>query len=507
MTNSRNAAAVASSKKRCGTCIDRKVSCDRRFPRCTNCIKSNRKCQGYGLRLSWPRATDGKRSLISRAALFPRVNNTSGRLHMINATSWDIEVHNFLIARRMIRPIMKYPLPWSSSGSNATDQSLFRFFRETLRPNLSSFSSQPLGEVLLRIALSEISHAGKALQHALLAFSAQYRYGPVFRAEELKLSALRALSLSAAEGMSAHKAVQHVAAGMVLCMFETQKSSHSTNHWLCYLRSSRTLIESVSLEKFWRVSDAPMLLEWVSYHEILARFSLRHWRKPKALLPSQVICDTRPFTSPEMRKKARVELSMIMGQASLESKRFFQPLGLLSEVVAEILPSDNPETHTQEYRCKIRTLKAEIESLRVTASYSRADLKSERIAAKSEVYRLSTLVYLSRTTDQGEREDSGVAALVERGLQLLPLMGTCERPLPLLIFGCEARTDEERLRILNLVSNAEKTLPDRELHSIKKLLHALWTQDDLHADNILKPTYIEKLSAVFSASELLPHFA
>ncbi|KXH29561.1 hypothetical protein CSIM01_06294 [Colletotrichum simmondsii] len=335
---------------------------------------------------------------------------------------------------------MKYPLPWSSSGSNATDQSLFRFFRETLRPNLSSFSSQPLGEALLRIALSEVSHAGKALQHALLAFSAQYRYGPVFRAEELKLSALRALSLSAAEGMSAHKAVQHVAAGMVLCMFE-------------------------------------------------------------------VICDTRPFASPEMRKKARVELSMIMGQASLESKRFFQPLGLLSEVVAEILPSDNPETHTQEYRCKIRTLKEEIESLRVTASYSLADLKSEMIAAKSEVYRLSTLVYLSRTTDQGEQEDSGVAALVERGLQLLPLMGTCERPLPLLIFGCEARTDEERLRILKLVSNAENTLPDRELHSVKKLLHALWTQDDLHADNILKPTYIEKLSAVFSASELLPHFA
>lgn len=108
---------------------DRKVSCDRRFPRCTSCIKSNRKCQGYGLRLSWPKASDGKRSLISRAATSPRANITPGRLHMINATSWDIEVHNFLVARRMIRPIMTYPLPWSSSGSNATDQSLFRFCR------------------------------------------------------------------------------------------------------------------------------------------------------------------------------------------------------------------------------------------------------------------------------------------------------------------------------------------------------------------------------------------
>ncbi|OHE96007.1 hypothetical protein CORC01_08700 [Colletotrichum orchidophilum] len=250
-----------------------------------------------------------------------------------------------------------------------------------------------------------------------------------------------------------------------------------------------------------------MLLEWVSYHEILARFSLRHWRKPEAELPSQAICDTRPFTSPETRQKAQVELSMIIGQASFESKRFFKPLRLLSEVVAEILPAGNPETPTEEYRRKFEKLKGDIESLQISASYSLTDLKADRIAAKSEVYRLSTLVYLSRTTNQGEREDSEIAALVERGLQLLPVMGTCERPLPLLIFGCEARTDEERLRILNLVSNAENTLPARELHSVKTLLHALWTQDDLHADNILKPTYIEKLSAVFSASDLLPHFA
>lgn len=117
--------------------------------------------------------------------------------------------------------------------------------RETLRPNLSSFSSQPLGEALLRIALSEVSHAGKALQHALLAFSAQYRYGPVFRAEELKISALRALSLSATEGMSAHKAVQHVAAGMVLCMFEVSYSTLIPRTLIQALSRSHTVLCSI----------------------------------------------------------------------------------------------------------------------------------------------------------------------------------------------------------------------------------------------------------------------
>lgn len=37
----------------CWTCRQRKVKCDLTKPQCTRCIKSNRVCQGYEIRLGW----------------------------------------------------------------------------------------------------------------------------------------------------------------------------------------------------------------------------------------------------------------------------------------------------------------------------------------------------------------------------------------------------------------------------------------------------------------------
>lgn len=76
------------SKRGCGTCrgkrnptpfqswkvenepdshssADRKVACDQGRPACRNCVASDRTCQGYGLRLSWP-ATTSRRSIEHR---------------------------------------------------------------------------------------------------------------------------------------------------------------------------------------------------------------------------------------------------------------------------------------------------------------------------------------------------------------------------------------------------------------------------------------------------------
>lgn len=54
----------------------------------------------------------------------------------------------------------------------------------------------------------------------MLALAALYRHGLGFQAEKLKLSAIRALSASIVGGFGVHSAVQHVAAGMILCLFE-----------------------------------------------------------------------------------------------------------------------------------------------------------------------------------------------------------------------------------------------------------------------------------------------
>ncbi|KZL74362.1 zinc-finger transcription factor [Colletotrichum tofieldiae] len=496
-------------KKRCGTCIDRKISCDRRHPRCSNCVRSNRACQGYGLRLSWPRDNDRKRMIVSRAGYFLRRSRhnspSSGQFHMINATSWDIKVYQYLnTPHGNPIPALSHSLSRSMPGLSATEKDLFQFFQNKVAVGLSSFSSKPLGQSLLRLASSGDSLASVALQRSLIAVAYQYRYGPGLRGEELKLSAIHALAASAAQGIQSQSAVQHVAAGMVLCLFETRQSSVSSNQWLCYLRAAGKVIESVSLKSFVGVTDGPILLEWVYYHEVLARFSLRHWRRSDGEVPSHACFAKLPCYLPEEKSRWHAASGIVQWQKPIEHQKLFEPLHLLSEVTAEILPSKNPTCHGEEYKVKIKNLKEEIMNLKGPRPF---DDETRRAAAKAEVFRIATLVYLSRSTGQDSTHPSEIPLLVKRGLHLIHHMGICERPLPLLILGCEARTDIERLYILDLVASTETAAPDRHLHSIKTLLQALWTQDDLHAEDNVQPDYMEKLSAVFTASRLLPHFA
>lgn len=71
----------------------RKIQCDRTLPICNNCVKTQRKCQGYGVRLSWPKQNDKKRTILGTSP------TTQARVpwhiqHMFINTTWrDIETY------------------------------------------------------------------------------------------------------------------------------------------------------------------------------------------------------------------------------------------------------------------------------------------------------------------------------------------------------------------------------------------------------------------------------
>ncbi|KAK1594618.1 fungal-specific transcription factor domain-containing protein [Colletotrichum navitas] len=500
--------AITLPKKRCGTCIGRKISCDRRFPRCSSCVRSNRVCTGYGLRLSWPRKVDGKRIIVGKARPpSKRTRHTdpySGQFHMINATFWDIELHqNRISTGDSYIPPLRPSLPWSTSGLSATEQDLFYYFQNQMASWILSFSNKPLGPTLLRLAASGQSFAAVALKRSLVALASQFRYGPGMRGEELKLSAIRALAASASQGIESQNAIQHVAAVMVLCLFESQQSSTASDQWLCYLRAAGKVIESVTLKSFGRVTDGPILLEWVYYHEVLARFSIRHWRQHHPGVSSCQYGTDSPSYLAEERARWNSAATIIQWQGSTVHQTVFAPLRLLSRVVSEILPSGDPNARKEAYKTKVARLKQEIRNLEIPTP---ADLAIQCVAARAEVFRITTLVYLSRSTDQDLLLPSELELLVDKGLSLMKNVGCCERPLPLLILGCEARTDIERLRVLDLIPAPESRTPWRKHHFMTTLLPALWIQNDLDFESNVKLDYTEKLSAVFNASEFPPQF-
>lgn len=86
------------SKKCCplsDVTADRKVKCDLGTPTCSNCRHRNLQCQGYGLRLSWPRQGD-KRRAVELKSIERQKKHLLAKLyqhsHFLNMTKWDMDL-------------------------------------------------------------------------------------------------------------------------------------------------------------------------------------------------------------------------------------------------------------------------------------------------------------------------------------------------------------------------------------------------------------------------------
>ena len=141
-----------------------------------------------------------------------------------------------------------------------------------------------LGNILVCIALQEETATAAAVLQALLAFSSLHRYDSQSQALELKIAALGSLAkASAAPSLGAKATMQHTATGMLLCSFEVHQSSCTSGQWTFYLGSVKTVLNASSIKTLRQLgSDVAVLLDWVHYHEVLARFSLLHWKIEEA---------------------------------------------------------------------------------------------------------------------------------------------------------------------------------------------------------------------------------
>ena len=92
---------------------------------------------------------------------------------------------------------------------------------------------------------------------------------------------------------------------------------------------------------------------------------------------------------------------------------------------------------------------------------------------------------------------------IEKSLLIFSRAATLQRQFPLLILGCEARTDEDRMVVLDLMSRTEKNTGIRNLQCMRGIIQSLWAQDDLAEKEI---GYTEKMRAVLSSSGILPSF-
>ncbi|KAK7402554.1 hypothetical protein QQX98_011692 [Neonectria punicea] len=415
-------------------------------------------------------------------------------LQWVNVTSQDIEMHEYLAdssasiefylvptkrsraATRQRRQAPQSALPmsvnWMPWKLDASEMDLLLYFESTAASALSTFGHEQaeLRDLLIRMCFSDNTASSNAVLQAILALASVHQDGHQNQATQLKLGALRALrdSLVNIDKCEA-KAMQHVAAGMVLCSLEIQNPADTYADWITYGCGVKHVIRGAQLIASTSDSDSVVLLGWVHYHDVLARFSMRHWRR------FSIVNNCRQD----------------IGNQLIDS--------------FECWNVEHPRYHAKDYRDHLSLLEWKLKkapSMEPTGHLPQTP-KSAIMAVVSELHRLATLTYLERASGNLCRESPKVANWTSKAFRILSKLKACRWLFPLLIFGSEARSDERRKLLLDLMSRTEKETHGRSLECIRNLVQAVWVQDDLAVGELV---YVDKLQAILSSSALLPVF-
>lgn len=121
----------------------------------------------------------------------------------------------------------------------------------------------------------------------------------------------------------------------------------------------------------------------------------------------------------------------------------------------------------------------------------------------TELYRLAVLVYLDRASDNLLNQGAKAQEQIDRAFTILAQLRSCERQFPIFILGCEARSDDQRAVVLDLIDRTEKGVSSRSCNHLRLLLQAIWTQDDLA---VREANYWDKVSYIISCCNILPTF-
>lgn len=116
---------------------------------------------------------------------------------------------------------------------------------------------------------------------------------------------------------------------------------------------------------------------------------------------------------------------------------------------------------------------------------------------------MAMLVYLYRATGNLLNQVTRIQQQVDAAFDMITQLSSCDRQFPVFVLGCEARGDEQRAAVLDLISKSERNASSRSFNYVKVILQAIWAQDDL-ADG--DTNYWDKLSYVISCCSVLPTF-
>ncbi|KAI3323423.1 fungal-specific transcription factor domain-containing protein [Xylariaceae sp. AK1471] len=486
--------------KGCWTCRERKVRCDSHWPRCGNCTKARRVCQGYGIQLSWPRDGDSKRAIVSRDTR-RSVNILQSHVRrFLNSSSWDVslseELENGGISVRHLRT-MRVPRPTylSPTAISREESQFLRFFNESRSLTLGPTDEEILVQFILRIAFSDPSDVTNPVLQGVFALASLQLHGNLksFRYKYRVISSVK----EPINWLDEKTLLQNLMGMMLLYHYELSLESNSQGGWVVFLCAVKRIINtSPAIHKLVR-QEYSVFLDWIYYHEALSEFSVRHWAAPY---------EGCGFT-PIARSPRAIE-----GSGSEREDNIGCPIDVLRLVVLACRraivakPSEMDYENTGMEHTKV----LEQNISREVGDYGPIHVQSatpmDRNTMVSDLHRLACLIYVNRAVHCVSGIEFRHRRLVREGILLLTKMITCQSAWPMFIIACEAIGDDQRLAILNVFeqSRQDRRRRSSHIHFIQHLVEAVWNQHDLNTENPVD--YLTIFDAVVRGVPFLPTF-
>ncbi|KAI0532877.1 fungal-specific transcription factor domain-containing protein [Xylaria digitata] len=432
----------------CWTCKDRKVRCDGTTPACQRCMRLRR-----------PDKSDKRRSIT--AGVPGIVSRPSHHHQFVNTSYWDMELYRYISGQTSAEPLSVSPYGLKllkQPGTQQKHMDLLYYFRDAACHSLLSFcaSDSQLRDVLMPMALTHHNMSGCALFFATLAVSSLHRSGLHQQTMQFKTAALRALSASAADAIAGTMTLHTI-----------------SGDWLWYIRAAMDTVRRARLEQESDQTGITELLDWVYYHHTLSRFALYHLRHKAAAQESS----PRP-TSPR-------------------------------QICDVLLDPLDPRSRDNDYQAHIQHLQWNVINLPVFSSSSRADPDSIPEAPEPplpiQMYQRATIVYLLRASQDPLGPSAKLDKIIDRSFTERVKAPSCSHFFPLFILASEARTDDERISVLDSIEKTEKGSPIRNMGRFRAGIQSFRARRDLHADGDLIMSYMDLMKVVVSPDHVPPY--
>lgn len=270
--------------------------------------------------------------------------------------------------------------------------------------------------------------------------------------------------------------------------------------WVGHMCGAKEVIQAVRHMNHNPGDDCSAILGWIYYFDVLARFSLRHWRT-ESIESTAMELGFHTNASQSCTMQYIIARNSFAREIPMLATHAHPILLLLTDVFETMLYASNPRYHTTEYQQSLDELRSKLEKVEFISPQNETSPEDFK---RIELLRLASLVYLERVSRNFSGQSTQLELWAETARSILATLETYPCPFTLFIFGCEAHTDEDRLALLELFTRIESKPHLKTLFEVKGLIQSAWIQHDLEVDGTLE--YIHKLNLVLSSRETVPSF-